>query len=599
MARHEIITLQFGSFANFAGAHYWNIQDDLLGYAEKEATAAVAAQINSDCLFRSGEDSHGNPTYTPRAILFDLCGSLGGINTAGEHAPEAEAVPITTWQGPVEVTRSARIPVSAFAEQLLSEPEHEPERPPVQEPVATTSNDEEDDRADALELAARSLDSTSGVGYWTDYLKTFLHPRSLYQLPGVWQGQGRFRAFGEGKGLLGVSETRDDVMDRIRYWAEECDTFQGFQCLVDDHSGFGQFAADVVSELREDYPTAPALVFPVRAAHAAPSHAETEAKRLWKLNEALSLGVLSPLATLYGPMAPPSGARGLPHLHWQQDRAFHTSALCGAALDSITLPYRLHSPCPTSPLGMATGAASMHDLACLLNGAAHCSLAAVSAALPCPALPDERHLAEARDLRTRHRADSPSLRQSRLWTRSNTACWSPGMQAPPGQALAESVVLRGARRGGAPLQSHQASDLLDQSLMLEGERCVQARCVVPQAMPVPLPFPGIFQNTVLRYGDLVEPEQHGQRQNGALMNGAVHSNGTSHAPAEVDCTPVLTRLAASPACRLPAQQHLRSFEGLARQMLHRWGYDRDEQADITEQLHQLATGQQQEDDWSD
>ena len=48
---------------------------------------------------------------------------------------------------------------------------------------------------------------------------------------------------------------------------------------------------------------------------------------------------------------------------------------------------------------------------------------------------------------------------------------------------------------------------------------------------------------------------------GALMNGAVHSNGTSHAPAEVDCTPVLTRLAASPACRQPAQQHLRSFEG--------------------------------------
>ena len=64
------------------------------------------------------------------------------------------------------------------------------------------------------------------MGYWTDYLKTFLHPRSLYQLPGVWQGQGRFGAFGEGKGLFGVSETRDEIMDRVRYWAEECDTFQ-------------------------------------------------------------------------------------------------------------------------------------------------------------------------------------------------------------------------------------------------------------------------------------------------------------------------------------------------------------------------------------
>lgn len=43
------------------------------------------------------------------------------------------------------------------------------------------------------------------------------------------------------------------------------------------------------------------------------------------------------------------------------------------------------------------------------------------------------------------------------------------MQGPSGHALAESVVLRGPRRQGAPLQSHQAADLLDQSLLLEGD----------------------------------------------------------------------------------------------------------------------------------
>ena len=52
---------------------------------------------------------------------------MAGINAAGELAPEAEALSVTTWQGPVEITRSARIPVSAFAEQLLSEPEQEPD----------------------------------------------------------------------------------------------------------------------------------------------------------------------------------------------------------------------------------------------------------------------------------------------------------------------------------------------------------------------------------------------------------------------------------------------------------------------------------------
>ena len=43
---------------------------------------------------------------------------------------------------------------------------------------------------------------------------------------------------------------------------------------MDDHSGFGQFAADVIAELREDYSTAPVLVSPVRPTHAAPSQAQ-------------------------------------------------------------------------------------------------------------------------------------------------------------------------------------------------------------------------------------------------------------------------------------------------------------------------------------
>ena len=39
--------------------------------------------------------------------------------------------------------------------------------------------------------------------------------------------------------------------------------------------------------------------------------------------------------------------------------------------------------------------------------------------------------------------------------------------------------------------------------------------------------------------------------------------------------------------------------GLARQMLHRWGYDADEQADVAEQLHQYATGHDSDDEDSD
>ena len=39
---------------------------------------------------------------------------------------------------------------------------------------------------------------------------------------------------------------------------------QGLQCFVDDHTGFGQFASDVLADLQEDYSTAPALVCQVQ-----------------------------------------------------------------------------------------------------------------------------------------------------------------------------------------------------------------------------------------------------------------------------------------------------------------------------------------------
>lgn len=46
-----------------------------------------------------------------------------------------------------------------------------------------------------------------------------------------------------------------------------------------------------------------------------------------------------------------------------------------------------------------------------------------------------------------------------------------------------------------------------------------------------------------------------------MSSGPRHSNGRSHAPAEVDSTPVLTRLTASPACRQPARHNLDTLFG--------------------------------------
>lgn len=52
-----------------------------------------------------------------------------------------------------------------------------------------------------------------------------LHPRSTCLLPG-WQDGTSPQGFGEGAAGLESSETREAALDRVRFWAEECDTLQ-------------------------------------------------------------------------------------------------------------------------------------------------------------------------------------------------------------------------------------------------------------------------------------------------------------------------------------------------------------------------------------
>lgn len=85
------------------------------------------------------------------------------------------------------------------------------------------------------------------------------------------------------------------------------------------------------------------------------------ATRRWQLACALSLAHLAPLCSLFLPLAPPPGPTMGPSspLSWRPGNRFHTSALCAAIADSISLPYRM-----TSQGGM--GGQDLHSLANLL-----------------------------------------------------------------------------------------------------------------------------------------------------------------------------------------------------------------------------------------
>lgn len=198
-------------------------QDELLGLQAQQDGRGPAAQIDCDVLFRQGETAAGEGTFTPRLLLWDLSGALGGVSAGGSlyrDSSSSSGAVVSTWAGRQEVHRARPVSKSAFTAELEAEAEAE--------------DWEEQGDADAagagpsvLEAAARQLDAgtsgsgsssggSGGVRYWTDFLKAHLHPRSVQQLAGAWHGLTPFGGWGDGAEHWRSEEQREEMMERIR-----------------------------------------------------------------------------------------------------------------------------------------------------------------------------------------------------------------------------------------------------------------------------------------------------------------------------------------------------------------------------------------------
>ena len=135
----EIITLQFGNYANFAGAHFWNFQDECIGNHghglgeadgdDDSSGGGGGPEIDHPALYRGGQTEHGDQTLTPRVLLFDARSSLGPLRSGGylynqqsgeAAAAEAEALK-AAWGGRLQTFEAEAEPKNAFLSFLDGE----------------------------------------------------------------------------------------------------------------------------------------------------------------------------------------------------------------------------------------------------------------------------------------------------------------------------------------------------------------------------------------------------------------------------------------------------------------------------------------------
>ncbi|XP_036129665.1 protein misato homolog 1 isoform X1 [Molossus molossus] len=511
----EVLTLQLGHFAGFVGAHWWNQQDAAL----REPTNAQEqpGELCPDVLFRTGQTLHGQETYTPRLILMDLKGSLSSLKQESGLYRDKQLDAAIAWQGKLTTHKEELYTKNPYLQDLPSVEGvlssdgiwRVKSIPNGKGPTTLTSA-----------ITPEPLIPTEGsIRVWSDFLRVHLHPRSICMIQKYNHDgdAGRLEAFGQGESILKEPRYLEELEDRLHFYVEECDYLQGFQILCDLHDGFSGVGSKAAELLQDEYSGRGIITWGLLPGPY--SLGQDPQKNIYRLlNTAFGLVHLSAHSSLVCPLSL-GGSLGLrpeppvnfSHLRYDATLPFHCSAILATALDTVTVPYRLHS----SPV-------SMVHLANMLNFSGK-KVVTAGATIPFPLGPSQ----SLPDTLMQLGGATPWTPLSACGDPSGTCCF------------AQSVVLRGLDKAchtsqlipGTPLPTllHACTtgeEVLAQYLQQQQPSVRSSSYLLLTPCKVVPPYPSLFSSNLSRQGLVLDEPPTGTAVESIPVLGALCSSSS-------------------------------------------------------------------------
>lgn len=615
-----VITLQLGNYSNYVGAHFWNIQE--AGFVYSTTGTKSLPDISNDVLFREGtsgiDKNDSQPTYTPRLVSVDLKGALGCLPLYGDlynndmtsivRLNKSDTVPI--WAGEVKIEKEQEKRKNEFLSHLdADEFKDESVRKKQKNDNNSILDDQDKDVCEYEEekpaLSAQNYEEykkiynlDDQVNTWSDYLSSRFHPQTNVVAEEYIHGDMRtrpFDIFGLGYNYDNLAE---DVEDHIRFFAEEADYLKGFHMFVDANDSFGGVGCKIGELLADEYSTKGKIAFPCISYNtdSCKGSGNQQIHNLSQfLNTALtykgltgSCGLLTPLSLSKDTFPLKNNFRQMPHVNYQTNSHYHTSAILAAAVDTITLPWRSRR----NRIDMTEILNKLN-----INGR---KVAGAALSFPLPLRSNEYFVEFLENIEKAAAQNDVNLHK-----KMNLTSITPGCHDVTKNIQAETWCLRGINRemfkpkrdmrsNKAPIYTgrYAMTDSVTGALFSHFDKMRETRrdyiqmpqsiTCIDNSLPTGCPFPHVFQRSKIS-------------KNGLLLNDT--SNNTENGVAEA---PVLASIQSSRAVGLSVKSLADRCGKVNLNKLHRFqdaGLENDELLETTEELINLCECYEENDDF--
>lgn len=323
--KRDLVCLQIGTAANHVGAHIWNLQDEYLAVSPEQR------ELSPSTFFRvvSPDSLAGRRgiLYAPRLQVIDATGAFGALSTdegavlSDKDTAAARNAPLP---GP-RASRYVRAPVrkSAYVRGLLAA----------------------DEGADKEQFPG--FGAEDDVQFWSDYLKTRLHPRTCMPVRGVHHGVEKLNLFERGAEIA-RRDVIEDYYDDLRFFIEECDDFGGICVTAGADDAWAGFAAKYLEHMYEELGSScPVMIFGLHNMHRMYSKRtslrqrefDPKSEATFARNEARFVATCMDYSTEYIPLSALPISR-IPLVHAKPQNLFHASAVFGLAMNVALTPLQ-------------------------------------------------------------------------------------------------------------------------------------------------------------------------------------------------------------------------------------------------------------------